>query len=183
MASNGTSQRYASPAIALHWTLAAAILVALPLGFLAANAADAQHAAALLRIHAPLGLAILALTLGRAAWRYRHAPPPAPAGQPRWQVGAARITHILLHVVPLLTAISGLALMASSGAGPVVFSHAPGGLPDFSHLPPMRVHALGAFALVALVGLHLAAVVYHQLLRRDRPLARMGIGAPPGIAR
>ena len=37
-------------------------------------------------------------------------------------------------------------------------------------------HGLGAFALLGLVTLHVGAALYHQLVRRDRLLARMGIG-------
>lgn len=183
MAGSGTPQRYGSLAIAFHWTVAAAILVALPLGFLAAHATDARQAASVLRIHVPLGILILVLTAGRAIWRYRHRPPPAPAGQPRWQAGAARITHILLYVVPIVTGVSGLALLALSGAAPILFSRARGALPDFSRFPPMTAHALGAFALVGLLCFHLGAVVYHQVLRRDRLLARMGIGVPSKVLR
>lgn len=178
MARNGTAQRYGSLAIAFHWTLAAAILAALPLGFLAAYASDSARAAALLRIHVPLGILILILTLARAVRRYRHRPPPAPAGLPRWQVGAARVSHTLLYILPVVIAASGIALLALSGAAPILFSRVQGALPDFSRFPPMTVHALGAFALIGLICLHLAAVVHHQFFRRDRLLARMGIGSP-----
>ncbi len=173
------SRRYDSFAIVLHWTSAAAILVALPLGFLAAHASDSGQAAALLRIHVPLGIVIVILTLSRVVWRLRHGPPPAVEGQPRWQAAAARISHLLLYVVPIVLGASGIALMVLSGAAPVVFSRVQGTLPDFSRFPPMAVHAASAFALVGLIALHLVATVYHQVVRRDRLLARMGIGALP----
>ncbi len=179
MARNDMPRRYGSLAIAFHWTLAAAILAALPLGLLAARASDDGRAAALLRIHVPLGMLILILTLARAAWRYRHRPPPAPAGLPRWQAGAARVSHALLYILPVAVAASGIALLALSGAAPILFSRVQGALPDFSRFPPMAVHALGAFALIGLVCLHLAAVIHHQFVRRDRLLARMGIGSLP----
>lgn len=177
MASHGAPRRYDSLAIAFHWASATAILVALPLGFLAANAADDRHAAALLRIHVPLGVLILILTVARMLWRLRHAPPPAPAGQPRWQAAAARVSHILLYAVPIVLGASGIGLMILSGAAPQIFSDVQATLPDFRRFPPMAVHAVGAFALVGLIGLHAAAAAYHQFVRRDRLLARMGIGA------
>lgn len=169
---------YGAGAIAFHWIVAAAIVVALPLGFLAAHAADDRQAASLLRVHVPLGILILVLTVARAIWRYRHAPPAPPAGQPRWQSGAARVSHALLYAVPMALGVSGVALLALSGAAPVVFGRVQGVLPEFARLPPMAAHALAAFVLVGLIGLHGAAVVYHQIHRRDRPLARMGVGLP-----
>lgn len=183
MADHGTPRLYDSVAILFHWALAAAILVVLPLGFLAAHASDSRQAASLLRIHIPLGILILVLTAARAIWRYRHAPPPRPPGQPRWQIGVARVSHVLLYVVPMALGISGLALLALSGAAPIVFAHARGALPDFSRFPPMAVHASGAIVLIGLIGLHVGAVIYHQLYRRDRLLARMGIGASSGPSR
>lgn len=176
------ARRYDVVAIAFHWTVAAAILLALPLGFLAAHAPGNGQAAVLLRAHIPLGVLILVLTLARALWRYRHAPPPPPSGQPRWQAGFARISHALLYAVPIVLGASGLALLALSGAAPIVFAHAHGVLPDFSRFPPMAVHALAAFILVGLLGLHGAAVVYHQCYRRDRLVARMGVGSPASLS-
>ena len=52
----------------------------------------------------------------------------------------------------------------------------PGPLPDFWTYPPLRAHLTAAIALVALVCLHVAAALYHHLYRRDRLLARMGVG-------
>ena len=180
MTGHSSPRVYGSPAIAFHWTLAAAILSALPLGFLAAHASDSSRAASLLRVHIPLGILILLLTVARAIWRYRHAPPSPPSGQPRWQIGVARVSHALLHVVPIILGASGLALLKLSGAAPIVFARVPGALPDFSHFPPMAVHAVAAFILIGLLGLHVAAVIYHQVYRRDRLLTRMGIGSPSG---
>lgn len=176
MAGHDMRRRYDSVAIAIHWTLAAAIFVALPLGLLAARASDARQAAALLRVHIPLGILILILSVVRAGWRYRHAPPEPPHAQPRWQGVIARVTHMLLYVVPVVIATSGLATLALSDAAPVIFSRASGALPDFSRFPPMTAHAIGAFVLVGLLCLHVAAAIHHQFIRRDRLLARMGIG-------
>ncbi len=176
-------ERHDALAITFHWVLAAAILVALPLGVLAARAPDSRAAASLLRIHIPLGILILVLTVARAIWRYRHAPLPPPPGQPRWQARVARVSHALLYVLPIASGASGLGLLAVSGAAPIVFARVEGHLPDLSRFPPMAVHALLAFVLIGLIGLHLAAAVYHQVYRRDRLLARMGIGSAAGAPR
>lgn len=169
-------ERYTAVAIAFHWTVAAAILVALPLGFLAAQAPDSEKAASLLRAHVPLGILILLLTAARGVWRLRHAPPAPLSDQPGWQIGLARVSHALLYVLPLASAASGIALLALSGAAPVVFARVPGTLPDFAPFPPMAVHAVAAFGLIALIGLHVTAVIYHRVHRRERLLARMGVG-------
>ena len=72
----------------------------------------------------------------------------------------------------------GIGTMILSGAGAILFFGAPGPLPDFWHFPPMTAHYLGAIALLALAGLHILAALYHQFYKRDRLLARMGVGSP-----
>ena len=94
----------------------------------------------------------------------------------------ARVAHALLYVVPIVLTVSGVALLALSGAAPIVFSRVEGALPDFSSYPPIAVHVFAAFVLLGLICLHVMAVIYHQAYRRDRLLARMGIGSPSGIA-
>lgn len=180
MTGHSAAQSYGSPAIVLHWALAAAVFLALPLGFLAAHASDSRQAASFLRIHIPLGILILLLTVARALWRYRHAPPPPLSGESRWLIALARVSHTVLYVVPIALSVSGLALLALSGAAPIVFARVRGTLPNFTQFPPMALHAAAASALIGLLGLHLAAVVYHQVYRRDRLLARMGIGSTAG---
>lgn len=177
MGAGALPKRYDVVARSLHWLSALAILLVLPIGLLAARASSDHQAVALLRVHVPLGLLILALMLARLAWRRRHVPPAPPSDTPRWQVTLARVVHVLLYALPIVIAASGIGLMALSGAAPLIFGRTGGRLPDFSRFPPMTVHATGALALVGLLALHVAAVAYHQFVRRDRTLARMGIGA------
>ena len=178
MVGRSAPHAYDVPTIVLHWALAAAIPVALVLGFLAAHAPDSRQAASLLRAHVPLGIAILLLSIARAVWRYRRTPPAPLAGQPDWQIGVARGSHALLYIMPMVLGASGIALLALSGAAPVLFQRAGRELPVFTHFPAMTVHALSAFVLIGLLGLHVAAVIYHQVFRRDRLLSRMGLGSP-----
>lgn len=172
----GNSDRYGPLAAALHWVSALAILAMLALGFIAARSPDPALTATLLRIHIPLGVLVLALTVTRIVWWLFDRRPAEPAGQPRWQSIAAHTTHGVMYGVLILMGASGIGLTALSGAGAVLFLAAPGPLPDFTSFAPMKAHALGAFAMVGLLCFHVGAVVYHQFYRRDRPLARMGIG-------
>ncbi|PZP42693.1 MAG: cytochrome B [Azospirillum brasilense] len=176
----GDPNRYGVIAAMLHWLSAAAILAMIPLGFIAAHAPDAAQATALLRIHLPLGLVILALTVARIIWWLVDIRPAPPSGQTDWQHRLAGGSHVLLYVLILLLCGSGIGVVILSGAGPEIFSGRTGKLPDFMTFPPMRVHAAGAFALIGLLILHFIAALYHQFWRRDRLFARMRVGSSGG---
>ncbi len=172
-----TPQRYGAVAIAVHWITAAAILALLSTGFSAEDMTDPEEKAARLRVHVMLGLAVLALTVFRLGWWALADRRPAPAaGTPRWQAAAAHLVHGLFYLAIFGMVASGLAMMALSGAGPVVFGGADGPLPDFRDYLPRLPHGIGARLMLALMALHVGAALHHQFVRRDRLLARIGLG-------
>ena len=172
----GTTCRYGFLAVTLHWLSAVAILALLALGFMAANAPDTARQTALLRLHVPLGVFVVVLTLTRIVWWCFDARPGDLAGQPRWQALTAHVTHSLLYGFLIVMGASGIGLMLLSRAAPILFSDAPGPLPRFSDFPPMVAHALGAFTIVTLLCVHIGAVLFHQAYKRDHLFARMGVG-------
>lgn len=176
MTLKGNAHRYGSVQTALHWTSAAAILALLVLGVMAAATDGSAQKATLLRVHAPLGTLLLVLTIARAGWRFFDKRPDKLARQPRWQAFTARATHVLLYAVMISMGVSGIGLIILSGAGAILFSGAPGPLPDFRDFRPLAVHGAGAAAMVGLLSLHIGAALYHQFYKRDRLLARMGVG-------
>ena len=172
-----SERRYGAVAIAIHWASAAAIVGLFASGFIAANQPDAAVKAGILRVHAAVGLLVLALTLARILWWvFADAKPSPDPADPRWQRRAAAFVHNLFYVFILAMAASGVAMLALSGAAAILWFGAPGPLPDFELLPPRRVHGAAAFALLALLALHVGAALFHQFVRRDRLLARMGVG-------
>lgn len=177
MSVTSTPVRYGAVAIALHWLTAALIAGQLAGGFVAARSDAAQTKLAILRIHAPIGIIVLGLTLFRIAWWIFADRKPSPvAGLSPTQALAARAVHALSYVAILGLALSGLALMAMSGAGGTLFGDGARPLPNFPAFAPFSAHAAAAAFLVALLALHIGAALHHQFIRRDRLLARMGIG-------
>jgi cytochrome b561 len=176
MSLKSTSTRYGAVAIAIHWLTALAIFGLLASGLVAANTGDAAQEIALLRGHAVMGVLVLVLTLMRILWWWLIDRLPAEMPGPVWQQRAARVVHGLLYVVILVMAVSGLAMIALSGAGNILFGGAAPPLPDFWTYPPRFGHAVAArLMLVLLVG-HIGAALLHQFVLRDRLLARMGLG-------
>lgn len=170
------SNRYGSVAVSLHWLSAIAILALLATGFRAAGAVDPAVEAELLRLHVPLGITVLLLTLARLGWWLFVDRKPAPiTGTPPWQDRLARTIHVAFYVILFGMVGSGIALMVLSGAGAVLISGT-GTLPDFPDFAPFAVHGIGAMSLIALLVLHIGAALYHQFIRRDGIFRRMWYG-------
>jgi cytochrome b561 len=175
MALKSTPDRYGTMAMSIHWISVALILVLIASGFRAADTVDpAAKAAAILRLHVPIAIAVLALTMLRIVWWWRFDRKPSPvAGSPRWQERAARAVHVLFYVVILGMVASGVGMLALSGAAPMIFGAESGPLPDFWKYPPRIPHGIGARLLLALLVLHAGAALYHHFVRRDGLLRRM----------
>ena len=172
-----SSTRYGAMPIAIHWISALAIFVMLASGLAAVNTPEAAAKLGILRVHVSVGVCVLVLTLMRIVWwLFFDRRPAAVQGVPGWQIVISRIVHYGMYVVLVVMLASGIALAIMTGLVPMLLG-APGTLPNFRALPPFIGHGLGAFALMALIALHIGAALYHQFIRRDRLLARMGVGS------
>lgn len=170
------ADRYTLPAITLHWLLAAAILGSLAVGTYMTGLSLSPTRLKLYNWHKWAGVVILALSALRLAWRLGHRPPPALPG-PGWQQRLAGATHAAMYVLCFAVPLAGWAYSSAAGFPVVLFGVWP--LPDFvtadralaEALKPL--HRLLAWALAALVALHVAAALKHQWIDRDGLLRRM----------
>ncbi len=163
----------------LHWLMAAMILAMLFIGVGMVSSVSARHAV-LIAIHKPLGIAILVLVIVRLVVRFSKRPPALPEDLPGWQRGAAHLSHWLLYALMIAMPLIGWAML-SAGGYPVMLG---GGvqLPALMGADPIafawlrNAHELLAFVLFATVVLHLAAALFHGLIRRDGVLGSMARG-------
>lgn len=127
-------------------------------------------------LHKSLGVTALALAALRVAVRLATRA-PAPLAAPVWQLRTAHATHLLMYALLLALPLSGWLLNSVAGQPLPWF-----GLFQLPALaardPDLRqvldtAHVWLFWTLAALVALHLAAVLHHQLLRRDGLLRRM----------
>lgn len=178
MSLKSSPTRYGSVAIAIHWLTALAIAGMLFSGLGAANSGDEAARLALLRGHAIMGSLVGVLTLFRIVWWLAFDRRPADqAGTSRVQALAAHVVHFGLYAVILIMVASGIGTIALSGAGAQLVGAAALPLPDFTLAPPFTVHGLLSRVLIALLIGHIGAALWHQLVRRDRLMARMGLGS------
>lgn len=168
--------RYGAVAVSIHWLSAVLILAVLGSGFQAGDAPDPAAKAAFLRVHIPVAITVLLLTVLRIVWWWRFDLKPQPVqGSSVWQERLARAVHVAFYIVILGMAASGIGMMALSGAALDIFAGS-GALPDFHDYPPRVPHGLGASLLVALLVAHVGAALYHHFIRRDGLLRSMWYG-------
>lgn len=166
--------RYGTVAITFHWLSALLILALLGSGFRAGQTADLATKAFFLKIHAPIGLAIFLLTLGRLVWWWKFDSKPAPLdGVLAWQDRLSRIVHVAFYIMILGMAVSGISMFVLSGAGNILFSGGQETLPDFSNFLPRTPHGIGARIFIALLLAHVGAALYHHFVQRDGTLGRI----------
>lgn len=170
-----TLVRYRRPAIALHWLSAVLLVVVATLGLLHDDWPRATKAAWINR-HAVLGLLLLALVIARLAYRRAHAPPPLPPAAGAAARRLAAPVHVLMYLLLLVTPVVGIVTFTWHGRAFDfgIFTLDPGVHADRAIFHPTEeLHGYLAYALFALVALHLLAGLWHQLVHRDRTLARM----------
>ena len=164
---------------ALHWGSALLILLAWGLGTLMEDFPRAMEGQAK-SLHFGLGVVVLSLAALRVLWRLVNPHPAPPPGTPSWQDRAGRLAHLALYGLTLAVPLSGLFDRWARGR--------PVGLPGGLVLPAPfavpggklwgEVHEVAANLLLVLVGLHVAAALWHHLVLRDNVLRRMtGRGA------
>jgi cytochrome b561 len=169
-----TSDQYGTVAVSIHWVSAVLVLILIGSGFRAANTVDPAAKAAILRVHVPIAIGVLALMLLRIVWWWGFDRKPGPvAGSPHWQERTAQVVHVVFYIVILGMIASGIGMLALSGAAPLIFGGDGALLPDFSKYPPRLPHGIGARLLLGLLVLHVGAALYHHFVRHDGLLWRM----------
>lgn len=178
-----TSQRYALPAVALHWLIALMIFTSFGLGQYMTDLALSPEKLRLFSWHKWLGVTIFALVVLRVVWRLTHPAPPLPSTMPPWQRRAAAVSHLLLYGLMLAIPLSGWLYSSASGVPTVLYGwwRLPDLLARDADLAALLklVHVSLNNGLAALVLLHMAAAIKHHWVDRDGLLSRMSFSRSP----
>jgi cytochrome b561 len=158
----------------IHWMTLLAVIAALALAFGRDWVSDDDLTEAMLTWHRSTGIAVLALTLLRLALR-TFSPGPAHAMSPMARL-ASKGAHVLMYV--FLIGMPLLGWLMTNAHGTAV-SIGPWSLPtllarDHDLADTLgEAHEAGAFAFLALIGLHAAAALWHHHFQKDDVLRSM----------
>lgn len=154
----------------LHWLMALCIL---PMFFIGVGmvATIMPKFLTLVAIHRSLGISILVLAILRLLVRLRYGTPPLPSDMPELMKLGAVLSHYALYALMICMPILGWAMLSAAAYPVVVFGHItlPRILPQSDRLHTLlwNTHYYLAFLFFAIVLLHVAAALYHALIRRD----------------
>jgi cytochrome b561 len=161
----------------LHWIMAAMLLAMLFIG--AAMVASLGDYHKLVAIHRPLGILILIFAVIRVINRKFSKLPPFPPTMSKQERKMAMASEKLLYFLMFALPLVGWGML-SAGHYPIVMFGS-------FHLPPIlpahpllfavlrKTHTILAYLLFFTFLAHLAAVLFHTLVVRDRLLDRMAI--------
>jgi cytochrome b561 len=161
----------------LHWVMAVCILAMLFIG-VGMVSTVARDYLTLVNIHKPLGVLILILALIRLVVRLVYGAPPLPLDLPEPMKLAAYLSHYALYALMIAMPLIGWAMLSAAEYPVVIW---PGiWLPQILPLDPSlhtllwNAHFYLAFLFFALILMHLAAGLFHGLIRRDGVFDAMG---------
>ena len=161
---------------ALHWLMAAVIVVAWVLG-MRSGAFEGPARGAAIGLHIAVASSVLLLVPLRVLLRLADGVPALPAAMTGTARLAAHAAHVGLYVLMLALPMSGWLTVNSAGR--------PVSLLGFIDLPTLMakdqalhervetLHVALAWVLAALVVLHLLAALKHHFIDRDDVLVRM----------
>ncbi|MCJ2186157.1 cytochrome b [Novosphingobium beihaiensis] len=171
------TQHYSRVAVVLHWLIAVLIALNFAAAWIAEDMPKVQKME-IMATHKAIGLTILALTLVRIVWRLMHKAPPLSSALAAWEAALAKVTHGLFYFLMLFIPLTGWG-MASGWGKPIswfgLFGVPPLPVGDSKVLGGIfhESHEVLATAMLALIALHVAGALKHQILDRDDTMARM----------
>lgn len=172
-----TANRYGSLSIGFHWLMVLlfiAVYAFIELRELYPKGSDPREA--MKAWHFMFGMLVFVLVWPRLAARLSG---PAPLIRPEpaaWMQWSSRLGHLALYALMIIMPLGGWMLLSASGK-PIPFFglELPALTGENKDLAKQikEVHETIGIAGYYLIGLHVAAALYHHYIRRDDAMTRM----------
>ena len=165
---------YGSISKIFHWLSAAVLLIQIPLGFYLVDLDFSEKRLTIESIHVILGLSIFYLTLLRLIYKLFNPTPSLGNNIFPGQRLIAKLNHILLYLSILVITTSGALKKLFNGEMLDLFLFDIE-INDNFELAELfyDIHILSNYTLIALISLHIFAVIVHKLLFRENLLKKI----------
>ena len=157
-----------------HWLSAAVLIIQIPLGFYLVDMDFGDKRLTVESIHVTLGLSIFYLILFRLLYKTLNPTPRLQNSLFPGQKIIAKLNHIFLYVSILVITISGALKNLFNGEELDMFFFNIE-IKDNFELAEIfyEIHIVGNYTLIALISLHIFAVIVHKLLFKENLLKKI----------
>jgi cytochrome b561 len=169
--------RYSPVAKGLHWIIVLLLTVQFTTAFLLPHIGRNTPPSDVISLHFSIGVLILLVMATRFIHRLTHPVALEAHDAPPWERIVARTTHRVIYLILLAGPLLGWASASAHslqvslfGIVPLPALAAPGA--GWGHTAG-DIHGTAMWVLLWLVGFHVAAALYHHLVRQDGTLLRM----------
>ena len=165
---------YGSISKIFHWLSAAVLIIQIPLGFYLVDMDFGDKRLTVESIHVTLGLSIFYLILFRLLYKTLNPTPRLQNSLFPGQKIIAKLNHIFLYVSILVITISGALKKLFNGEELDMFFFNIE-IKDNFELAEIfyEIHIVGNYTLIALISLHIFAVIVHKLLFKENLLKKI----------
>ena len=169
-----TLTEYGSISKIFHWLSAAALVFQIPLGFYLVDMDFSEKRLTVESIHVILGLTIFYLTIFRLIYKSFNPTPTLQNSIFPGQKVIAKLNHIFLYIAVLAITISGVLKKLYNGEELDMFFFNLE-IKDNFELAEIfyEIHIIGNYTLIALISLHISAVIVHRVLFKENLLKRI----------
>jgi cytochrome b561 len=168
--------RYGTTAKTFHWLIVALLLIQFPIGWFMPDIHGGMKPGDAMILHVSFGITVLVLIVLRLIWRITH--PVAPESSlPRWQRLSSEAVHWLLYALVLTTTLTGWLFASFRGWTISYFFLIPVPMLAAKNVAGIHTidgwHQAAEWALLIVIGVHVAAAMAHIFIYRDRIMQRM----------
>ena len=165
---------YGSISKIFHWLSAAVLLIQIPLGFYLVGLEFDEKKLAIENLHVLLGLSIFSLTLLRLVYKIFNPTPPLSNSIFPGQRIIAKLNHIFLYISIFIISISGALKKLFNGEILDIFFFSIEIKNNFDLAELFyAIHIFGNYTLVALISLHILAVISHKIIFKENLLKKI----------
>ncbi len=177
MTTQNKPRHYGYPIILMHWFMVLIFIMVIGTAWIFDELPNGDLKLDLMFAHKSFGLFILMLATLRMVIKAFSTSPLGFGNQ--WEQKAAKTGHYALYGVMIMLPVSGIVMSWAGGYSVSLFGFFELSSP-FSHSEWLQsageeVHEFLANTLYLLLGVHLVAVLYHQIIKGEPVMKRMSL--------
>ena len=158
----------------LHWLSATLLLIQIPLGFYLVDLDFGDERLNLENLHIIFGLSIFYLVIIRLLSKIFNPTPKLGPSIFKGQKFIAKMNHSLLYVAILSITLSGILKKLFNGETLVIFFKEIKIQDNFELADQFyNIHILSNYAIIALISIHIFAVIIHKLFFNENLLKKI----------